>query len=65
VERRERRVRRFVPASVAPCIPRDKLRRERVRWALDRLFPLLELRGRAAVRAGQRAVRGSVTFREA
>jgi hypothetical protein len=60
-----RRVRRFVPASVAPCILRDKLRQERVLWAWDRLFRLLELRGRAAVRVGQRAVRVSVTFRVA
>jgi len=59
------RVRRFVPASVARCILRDKLRQERVRWAWDRLFRLLELRGPAVVRAGQRAVQDSVMFRAA
>ncbi len=60
-----RRVHRFVPVSEGRCTPRDKLRQERVRWGWDRLFLLLEPRVPEAVRVDQRAVRGSVTFREA
>ena len=60
-----RRVRRFVPANVVPCIPRAKRPQERVRWVWVQLFHLPAPRGPAAVPAVRRAVPASVMFRAA
>ncbi len=60
-----RRVRRFVPVNVVPCILRGKLPRERVRWVWVQLFPLPAQRAPAAVPADQRGVPASAMFRAA
>ena len=60
-----RRVRRFVPANVVPCIPPGKLQPGRVRWVSVRRLRLPALRGQAVVQAVQRGAPVSVMFRAA
>jgi hypothetical protein len=56
------RVRRFVPASVAPCIPPDRPRRARVRLGLALVYLRRDRFVRAAVRERLRGVPDSATF---
>jgi hypothetical protein len=65
VDRRERRVRRFVQVSAGRCILRGRRLRARVRWAWVRRFRLRALRGRVRVRVVRREGLGSATFRVA
>ena len=62
---RARRVRRFVPASAGRCILRARLRLERVRWELVRLFRLPAQRGPEAALVGLRGGLVNVTFHAA
>ena len=58
-------VHRFVPESEGRCTPRDKLRQERVRWALARRCRLPGRRVPGAVPVRLRAGPASVMFRAA